>query len=83
MAIVLHRKRFEASLPDVATGLLVAMVTADMGSQQPLHPAAEVTIGMRPDGQMEVIGHQAIGEDPQRKPFICLCKQPEKGLIVS
>jgi hypothetical protein len=38
----------------------------DMGGQQPVHPAAEIPIVMRPESQVEVVGHQAGGQDAHR-----------------
>jgi hypothetical protein len=32
-----------------------------------VHPAAEVAIVMRPEGQVEVVGHQAVGQDAHRR----------------
>jgi hypothetical protein len=41
-----------------------------MCGEQPLHPAAVVAIGMRPDHEVKVVGYQAVSEyvheDPGR-----------------
>jgi hypothetical protein len=39
-------------------------VAADVGGQQPLHPAGEVAIVARPEDKVEVVGHEAVAADP-------------------
>jgi hypothetical protein len=73
----------EAALPDVATGVVVPLVTADIGSEHPVHPAAQVAVAQRPERQMEMIGHQAVSQDPHRMPQIRLGQQSDEGLEIS
>jgi hypothetical protein len=37
--------------------------------EQPLHPATEVSVGMRPEYEMEVVRHQTMPDDAHRSPF--------------
>jgi len=41
------------------------MITLGVGHEQPSHPAAQIAIGMRPDHQVEVVGHQAVSQEIQ------------------
>ena len=56
--IGLNGKRFESSLSDVAAAFVVPMVTTNMRRHEPLHPATEVSIFMRPQQQVEMDCHQ-------------------------
>ena len=51
------------------------MVAADVGRREPLHPAAEVAVFSRPEDQVEVIGQQAVGQQPHVVGFDFLEKQ--------
>ena len=82
MVVLLDGKRLEAALPNVAAGAVVLQVAADMGGQQPMHPAAEVAVVMRPQRQVEVIGHQAVGEDAQGVTQARLGHHPQERLMV-
>jgi len=55
MVIVLHGKRLEASLPNVAAHLVMPIVTPHMSREEPLHPSAQIPISPRPYRQMEVL----------------------------
>ena len=59
---MLDREGLEAALPDVAAGMVVPMVATHMGIRQPMHPAAKVAFLMRPQHEMEVVGHQTPRE---------------------
>src|SRR5208337_2847212 len=63
VVIVLDRGRLAPPLPEMAAGPVVPVIAACVGRQQPLHPAPEVTVDLRAQDQMEVIGHQAIVQD--------------------
>jgi hypothetical protein len=58
----------EPALPDVSTGMVMPLVAPDMGCQEPVHPAAQVPVAGRPEGQVEMIGHQTIGQHPHGIP---------------
>jgi hypothetical protein len=40
----------------------MAMVAAGMSRQQPLHPAAEITIANRSDHHVKMVRHQTIAQ---------------------
>ena len=64
VVVILDRKRLESTLPDVAAVAVVLNVASDVSVQQPLHPAREVAIGVRSDHEVEVVGHEAIRQQP-------------------
>ena len=43
---------------------------------QPLHELGEVTIAARPEQEVEMIGHQAIGQQPHGVPGQCFSQDP-------
>ncbi len=67
--VALDGKGFEPSLPDVPAAAVVAMVAANVTREQPLHPASEVAIGLRPKHEMKMVRHQAPADQPHRQPL--------------
>ena len=55
------------------------MIPTYMRGQQPLHPATQVAIAVRPEQQMKMIGHQAITDQSHRNLFVSLLHQSDKG----
>ena len=49
MVVAFDRERLETALSDVPRGAVMAMITASVRRQQPLHPAAKVAILMGPE----------------------------------
>ena len=83
MIVRLNRERFESSLPDMAGRVVVAMVSTDMRSRQPLHPPAEVAIALWPKHQMKMVRQKAITEQPHRRPLAGLFHQLQERRIVT
>ena len=82
MLIRLDGKSAKAALPDMTARLIVAMVAADVARREPLHPVAEIAVFSRPEDHVEVIGQQAIGQQPHLVGIGCLAKQfDELGII--
>jgi hypothetical protein len=48
-----------------------------MRGQQPMHPAAQVAIVDRPESQVEVIGHDTLGAQPDG------CRNPASAIRVT
>lgn len=82
MPILLNREGFETSLPDMAARSAETVIAADMGGHQPLHEHAEVAVLIRPQQQMEVIGHQAVAKHGHGDPLGRLCQQRKKVPVV-
>lgn len=83
MVILLNRKRLEAPLPYRAAGVVVTMGAADMRRQQPVHPAAEVTISRWPECPVDVIRHQAGSQHAQGHALTGLAEQMQEGLLIA
>jgi hypothetical protein len=83
MVVVLNGERLEPSLPDMATGSVLAVISPGVSHKQPLHPTAQVPVALRADNQVEVVGHQAVPEDIQREPGARIADGLDKGVIVS
>lgn len=83
LGVLFNGKHFEAPLPDMATGVVVRVIASHLRGQQPLHPSAEIPIMRGPEGEMKMIGHQAVRQDTHRQALRRLPKQIQKGLIVS
>jgi hypothetical protein len=66
--VLLDQKGLEPALPDVSAGMVMPLLAPDMGCQEPVHPAAQVPVLGRPEGQVEMIGHQTIGQHPHGIP---------------
>ena len=66
----------------VTAAAMELMIAADVGILHPVHPAAEVAIVVRPNGQVKMVGHQAIGENPHRDFNAGMAHRLEKRLVV-
>jgi hypothetical protein len=82
MVILLDRKGLETALPDVAAGMVMAVIAADVGVHQPGHPGAQVAVADRPEDQVEMVGHQAVGQDAHRPSPAGFLDQPGEGGVV-
>jgi len=82
MFVLLDRKGLEPPLPDMAAAAVMTVITTHMGRQQPLHPTAEIAVVVRPKDQMEMVGHQAITEQPHRQSLGCLDEQLNESGVV-
>jgi hypothetical protein len=83
MAVLLNRETFEATLPHMSMAPVMAMVTADVAGHPPLHERAEGRVGGRLHDQVEMIGHEAEAEDPDRVRRFCGGEQVEKCGVVA
>ena len=80
--VLLDGERFESPLPDVAGGLVVLVVAADVRREQPLHPAGQIAILARPEDQVKMIRHQAISEQPHRHDIVGGGEEADECLII-
>src|SRR5262249_4764993 len=83
MIVVLNRERLVAPLPDMPRGVVVPVVAEGLGRQQPAHPPAQVAIGLWPQYEMEMVGHEAIAEDIHRDAADSLRHGVDEGIIIS
>jgi hypothetical protein len=75
-------ERFEAALPDVAAGAVTSQTTTDVRREQPVHPTAQVAIIPRREGEVEMIGLEAVGQDSHRDANRRLGHDLDEGVIV-
>ncbi len=76
--IGLDGKRLESPLPDMATALVMPMITANVRRHEPLHPATQVPILMRPQQQVEMVCHQTKTCQPHRHVFMSFSHETHK-----
>jgi hypothetical protein len=62
VVVLLDWEGLETVLPNVAAGLILLLITACVRGQQPVHEAAKVVVAFRPEGEVEMVGHQAKGD---------------------
>lgn len=59
-----------------------AAATADVRRRQPLHPVRQVAVLVRAQHEMEVVGHEAIGQHAHRPTLACGDRGEEGGVVV-
>jgi hypothetical protein len=59
------------------------LVAAGVGGEQPVHAGAEVAVAGRPDSEVEVVGHQAKGQEAHREGGHSLGEQANEAVVVS
>lgn len=82
MLVLLDGEGLEAALPDMAAAAVMPVVAAHMGGQEPLHPAAEIAVVVRPKHKMEVIGHQAVAQETHGESLAGGFKQGDEGGVI-
>ena len=61
---------------------MTPLVATHVRGHQPVHPAAQLAILAGPDGQVEVVGHEAVGQDAHRGADSSLGHHFEEGVII-
>src|SRR5271156_1889874 len=80
MVVLLDGKCFETALPDMAAAMIVLVVAANMGGEQPHHVVAQFAVTAWPEREVEMVGHQAIPEQTHpRRSLPGLAQQLDKG----
>ena len=82
MLIALDRKRFEPPLPHVAAAAVMPVIAADVARQQPLHPATEIAVAVRPKDEVKMVWHQAPADQAHRQPLAGRFKQADEGFVI-
>ncbi len=67
MPILPDRERLEPALPDMPGVSVILEVTTHVCGQQPVHPSRKITVTIRSNHQVKVIGHQAVSQQPHGK----------------
>src|SRR5258705_524570 len=61
---------------------VMLVIPSHVSRLKPLHPATQIAVTPRPDHQMKVVGHQAVGQHAHRATNLRLVKQPHKRRVV-
>ena len=85
MGVVLDGKGLKSALIEVSRsgGLVLGVPPLGMGERKPTHEAREVVVGAGPDDQVEVIGHDAVGEEPNGDSLVGLGQDVYEGVVVA
>jgi hypothetical protein len=60
----------------------MVLITAPMSGQEPVHPPAQLAVGLGPERNVEMVGHHTIGKQPRWMPERCLRHHLDEGLKV-
>jgi len=82
VVVLLDRERLEAALPDVAAVAVAGRMAADVGGHGPVHPPARVAVLAGPDDEVEMVGYEALAEQPHRDAQANLGEQAEECGVV-
>jgi hypothetical protein len=66
----------------VAGGAVTAVVSLGVGRKQPSHPKAEITVGMRPDHHVKMVGHQAVSQEVDVQTGAAIGHGPDEGVVI-
>jgi predicted DNA-binding antitoxin AbrB/MazE fold protein len=83
MVVFLNRKGPVASLPDVAAGVIMLMITADVRGHQPHHVRTQVAIAPRPEREMEMVRHQTVSQQTDIDLFARFAEELAEGCEVA
>lgn len=85
MAVVLDRERIEPALVEVARpgGMAMGMPALGMGHRQPSHESGQVAIASGPEDEVEVVGHDAVGQHPHGVARGGVGEDAEEGAIIA
>ena len=75
MFIALNRKALKPTLPDMAAGSVMFVITAHVACQQPLHELTQCGLVSRFDNEMKVIGHQTETKQLNSLSFLRLSQE--------
>ena len=65
MHVILNHGALEPALPDVTRGMMQFMVAPRVRDREGLQDPADRLSGLRPDEEVEVIGHETIAEQSE------------------
>jgi hypothetical protein len=80
--VVLDWEGLEASLPDPSGRAVPQVIPMRVGRQQPVHPAADVALLARRYHHVEMVGHQAKGQQFQADALLRCGYKPEERLVL-
>ena len=63
--------------------MIVLVVTADMGREQPRHVVAEITVCAWPNDKVKVVGHQAVSNQAHGHVLVGVAQEIEEGVEIA
>jgi len=82
MLVPLHRKAFEAALPNVSADLVIFIVAANVACHDQVHPGGKCRALFRGYDEVKMVGHQAIGIELDGKTFYRACHQIHEHIVI-
>jgi hypothetical protein len=85
MVVFLDRERLEATLVEWpgASTVVVGVPTHGMRQRQPVQKVGQFTVLARPEDEVKMVGHQAVGQDSEGQLVFGLAEYPFKGGVVA
>jgi hypothetical protein len=80
--VLLNREGFESSLPNTSRRSIGPLILANVTGEQPLHPAAQITVTIRPQDEVKMIWHQTVSQQTHRDSLTGAFHEPDEGAIV-
>ena len=83
MVVFLDWKGAVASLPDVAAGVIMLMITADVCGRQPHHIRAQVAVAPRPEREVEMVRHQTVSKETDIDSLARFAEELDEGCEIT
>jgi len=82
MLVPLHRKAFEATLPNVSADPIIFVVAANVACHDQVHPGGKRRALFRGYDEVKMVGHQTIGIKLDGKTFCRACHQIHECIVI-
>ena len=82
VGVVLDRRAFEPTLPNVAEALVLAVIVPGVGDQERLHDATDSDAGLRSQQEVEVVGHEAVAVEAEWEATPSFGQRVQKQAVV-
>src|SRR5205085_7306761 len=76
-------ERLEAALPDVTAAAILLAVIANVSPEQPVHPLTQIAVAIWPNGQVKVVGQQAVTQEAHGHAGASVTDQIDKVEIIA
>jgi len=71
------------ALPNVAGGVIMPLVAADVGREQPVQPADQVSSSQGPERQMKMVRQHALCQNPHGIPQLRFGQEVDKRVEIT
>jgi hypothetical protein len=79
VGVILNHRALEPALPDMARAVMPLVMAPRVGDGEGLEDAADRLPGLGADEEVEVVGHEAIAEEPEGIAVLGLGQGLEEG----